>query len=100
MTPMPDRSVSLPPIPDTSGEPRPPAAPAVAGPITRPGELTVEHHQAADGARFVNGEFATEEVRAIHAANPILERVVGPPLPMLDHVKSVVTFTSGVVLLP
>jgi hypothetical protein len=61
----------LPPVPDESGEPRPPAAPRVAGPWQ--GErhrLSVVHHQAGD-QRFVK---STGRRR-----HPLLESVAARP---------------------
>lgn len=96
MMPMPDRSVSLPPMPDASGEPRPPAAPRIFGPL--PDAAQVQHFDASAGRRFAEGENTTDEERARHAANPVLEKVVGPPPPLLDHARSVLRLAVGPVL--
>lgn len=92
---MPDRSVSLPPMPDASGEPRPPAAPRILGPLP---SAEVQHFDASAGRRFAEGENTTEEERARHTANPVLERVVGPVPPFLDHARSVLRVAAGPVV--
>jgi hypothetical protein len=61
----------LPPVPDLSGEPRPPAAPRVEGPWQAERyRLTFAHHRAADGLVVDSTEAGPPLLESVAAARP------------------------------
>lgn len=78
---MPDQPAappSLPPVPDPTGHPRPPAAPRITGPWTGRRTATAGHHRAEDQRSWPFGvDSPTERERRLRREHPMLEEVTG-----------------------